>query len=240
MPKGEKEYHPYLEDGQILGSTSLILGSFPVYACTGPDNLIKQQIRKKNKTQRFFYGSFRSDFWNMYNNYIDIHLTIPIKGNLALESLALKKIAISDIIESCERNGYSANDSDLNKKVYNRNGIQKLIQTGVRKILCTSKGVLNALEKNVICPKRNPMGEMAPDLSIEFQNEFLLQVLGNSNIIKKPICKVFLIDGIQVKAIAIPSPGSPKRKLADFGYNGNDPSTYLNNYLQHSFNWLCQ
>jgi hypothetical protein len=35
----KKEIHPYLNEGNIKGSTKLILGSFPVYACTDPDNI---------------------------------------------------------------------------------------------------------------------------------------------------------------------------------------------------------
>ncbi len=52
MPIGETETHPYLEQGQINGSTKLILRSFPVYECTNPDNQIKQQNRQNERPQR--------------------------------------------------------------------------------------------------------------------------------------------------------------------------------------------
>ena len=33
----KREDHPYLELGRIPGAKSMVLGSFPVYACTNPD-----------------------------------------------------------------------------------------------------------------------------------------------------------------------------------------------------------
>jgi hypothetical protein len=60
MPIGERETHPYLHQGQIIGATKLILGSFPVYECTDNDNDLKQQNRQNEETVRFFYGSNRN------------------------------------------------------------------------------------------------------------------------------------------------------------------------------------
>lgn len=54
MPLREIEKHPYLQQGQILGATKLILGSFPVYECTDEDCQFKQQKRLNEGTVPFF------------------------------------------------------------------------------------------------------------------------------------------------------------------------------------------
>jgi hypothetical protein len=40
------EFHPYLKEGKIEGATTLILGSFPVYACTKPE--IPEKLKTRN------------------------------------------------------------------------------------------------------------------------------------------------------------------------------------------------
>ena len=49
-----------------------------------------------------------------------------------------------------------------------------------------------------------------------------------------------MVDNFQVTALAIPSPGSPQRQLAQFGFNGLDWRTYADNYFINAFNWLEQ
>jgi hypothetical protein len=71
-----KEIHPYLNEGNIKGSTKLILGSFPVYACTEPDNAEKLAIRNTEGTVRFFYGSCKSRFWGLYHQFVDNNKTV--------------------------------------------------------------------------------------------------------------------------------------------------------------------
>jgi hypothetical protein len=68
MPIGEVETHPYLLQGAISNVNKLILGSFPVYECTDPDNDRKVYKRQEEGTVRFFYGSIDSDFWRLYKS----------------------------------------------------------------------------------------------------------------------------------------------------------------------------
>jgi hypothetical protein len=229
-----------MQQGQIIGSTKLILGSFPVYECTDQDNSRKQQSRQHEGTVRFFYGSVDSEFWRLYRKYIDNLIALPPNPNLILQSLAQRNIAISDTITSCERHDYSSLDNKLIYRTYNRQGIQTLIYNGVRKILCTSKGVLNDLEHQIIGYGNKPFGQVDNIFSIEFQNEFIATIGGDHSQIKNIISKVFLIDDFQVVALAIPSPGSPQRQLATFGFNDLDWRKYADDYFFQAFKWLYQ
>lgn len=238
MPIGEIETHPYLQQGQVNGATKLILGSFPVYECTDHDNHIKQQTRQDEGTVRFFYGSVDSLFWGIYRDNIDNTILLPPDPNYILQSLTQRQIAISDIILSCERHDFSSEDSKLIRRTYNRNGIQTLISNGVRKIVCTSKGVLKDLEKQIILHGNLPFGQVDNLLGSNFQENFVAGLGGNTNQINSPIAKVFIVDNIQVTALAIPSPGSPQRQLAQFGFNGQNWRLYADNYFLNAFNWL--
>ncbi|MDO9553371.1 hypothetical protein [Rhodonellum sp.] len=240
MPIGEIETHPYLQQGQITGATKLILGSFPVYEYTDHDNAIKQQNRQHEGSVRFFYGSIDSGLWGLYSKHLDNLILLPPDPSLIIQSLAQRQIVISDTIASCERHGLSSEDSKLIRRSYNREGIQSLIQNGVRKILCTSKGVLKDLEKQIISNGNNPLGEVDTALSENFQADFIAGLGGNHKHITSPISKVFWIGNYQVTALAIPSPGSPQRQLARFGFNGLDWRGYADHYFINAFEWLEQ
>mgnify|MGYP001045983123 FL=1 len=153
-------------------------------------------------------------------------------------TLAQRQIAVSDTIASCERHGFSSEDSKLIKRTYNRQGIQTLIQNGVRKIICTSKGVLKDLERQIILQRNLPFGQVDNLAGGTFQDNFIEGLGGNNNQITSPIAKVFIVDNFQVTALAIPSPGSPQRQLAQFGFNGQDWRNYADNYFSNAFNWL--
>lgn len=238
MPIGEIEIHPYLQIGEIYGATKLILGSFPVYECTDQDNEIKQQIRNNEGTIQFFYGSVHSKFWQLYLENIDNQITLPIDPLILIQSMSHRQISISDNIFSCERHGYSSEDNKLINRTYNIRGIQTLIQNGVRKILCTSKGVLSDLENKVLLQRNMTFGQVNNLASMEFQNDFVARLGGNYNQITNPIAKVFTINNITVTALAIPSPGSPQRQLHQFGYYGLNWSNYAQQYFANAFNWL--
>jgi hypothetical protein len=238
MPIGEIEIHPYLQQGQINGATKLILGSFPVYECTDQDNTTKQQNRLNEGTIRFFYGSIDSGLWGLYRDNIDDTILLPPDPNQILQSLAHRQIAISDTIYSCERHDFSSLDNKLIRRTYNIQCVQSLIRNGVRKIICTSKGVLKDLERQFILHGNLPFGQVDNLAGCTFQENFVQGLGGNNNQITSPIAKVFTIDNYQVTAIAIPSPGSPQRKLAQFGFNGNDWRNYADNYFSNAFNWL--
>lgn len=239
MPIGEIETHPYLHQGEISGASKLILGSFPVYECTDQDGESKQKTRQKEGTIRFFYGSSRSKLWELYGKTIDSDIPSDPNPNQILQSLAKSRIAVSDTIYSCERHLVSSEDSKLIRRIYNRDGVQKLIQDGVRRIVCTSKGVLNDLEKQIVLFGANPFGQVNVWAGDAFQSVFLANIGGKIDPQKdNPICKVFLIDNFWVTALAIPSPGSPQRQLAKFGFDGKDWRLYADNYFMNAFNWL--
>lgn len=253
MPQGEIETHPYLQQGKVIGAKKLILGSFPIYECTNDDNIIKQNKRKSEGTVRFFYGSNRSRLWTKYNSYIDI-LERPWNVDEIIESLEKKQIAISDLIKSCERyksvldrrtntrilQPFSSADTALHNRAWNKDIIEEILKDGVVKILCTSKGVLNDLEKHIICDSRKPFGSINSVLSIGFQKEFVEQLGGNNNQIVNPIAKVFTIDNRNIFAIAIPSPGSPQRKIFEFGCVDQNKMEYAEKYFSTAFKWLKQ
>jgi hypothetical protein len=232
----KKESHPYLDEGNINGATKLILGSFPVYACTDPDNAEKLQIRNIEGTVRFFYGSCRSRFWGLYHRYIDTDVIVPVNKELAINSLTKNNIAISDTIKSCERKGTSALDSDLRNIEYNTKMIQEMLKSGVSKILCTSKGVLDDLNKRMLLPLIGI--KFDEQLTKQFESEILQSINGSSKVIKKPFCMVYSYNGEKIYAIAIPSPGSPQRQAHNFGCTSDKKLEYANNYFKIAFNWL--
>ncbi len=176
MPINEIEIHPYLKQGQLTNSKSLILGSFPVYECTDPDTLPKQKIRKSNNAFRYFYGSSKSSFWSLYSKYIDS--TVNFNPNSISKSLLQNNISISDTIISCYRKMQSSSDKDLIEKIWNKTEIQNLLQSGTTKILCTSKGVMLDLQNKIISTKNSPIGycdkKLSEDFHIEFIKDFLI------------------------------------------------------------------
>lgn len=240
MPIGELETHPYLHDGVIMNATRMILGSFPVYECTDPDNEVKQNNRHVEGTVRFFYGSVDSHFWRLYSNYIDHSITLPLKLDAILQSLKGRQIAIADTIQCCQRHNFSSEDSKLVNKTWNREGIIGLIQNGVTKILCTSKGVLHNLEKRIICPVDDPLGKIDLQQSITFQNSYINEINGVIRTIRNPIARVFIIGNWTIKAISIPSPGSPQRQLKQFGKGDQDWQIYATKYFSTAFKWFIE
>ena len=231
-----KETHPFLELGKVPNATKLILGSFPVYSITLPDSEDKQRIRKSDGTVPFFYGSRHSSFWGLYHLYIDDGLQIPIKSELAIQSLKNNNISISDIISSCERNGKSALDQDLTKRVYNIEMINEFLNSGVTKILCTSKGVMEMFHERVVKKSKTIIYQESE--SKKWQTQIISNLTGDESQIKKLICKIYLFKGKTIRLISIPSPGSPQRQLKQFGFKGNDWRTYADKYFEFSFKWL--
>ena len=231
-----KETHPFLEFGKVPNATKLILGSFPVYSITLPDSEDKQRIRKSDGTVPFFYGSCHSSFWGLYHLYIDNGLQIPIKSELAIQSLTNNDISISDIISSCERNGKSALDKDLIKRVYNFEMLNEYLESGVTKILCTSKGVMEMFHDHIVKKSKTIIYLEAE--SRKWQSQIISKLRGDESQIKKLICRQYLFKGKTIRLISIPSPGSPQRQLKQFGFYGDDWRTYADNYFEFSFNWL--
>lgn len=233
-----KETHPFLELGKVPNATKLILGSFPVYSITLPDSEDKQRIRKSDGTVPFFYGSCHSSFWGLYHLYIDNGLQIPIKAELAIQSLKSNNISITDMISECKRNGKSALDSDLSERVYNIEMMNEFLNSGVTKILCTSKGVMEMFHERVVKKSKTIIYQESE--SKKWQTQIISNLTGDESQIKKLICKQYLFKGKTIRLISIPSPGSPQRQLKQFGFKGDDWRAYADKYFEFSFKWLNQ
>jgi G:T/U-mismatch repair DNA glycosylase len=231
-----KETHPFLEFGKVPNATKLILGSFPVYSITLPDSEDKQRIRKSDGTVQFFYGSCHSSFWGLYHLYIDNGLQIPIKPELAVQSLENNNISISDLISECKRNGKSALDKDLTKCVYNIEMLNEYLESGVTKILCTSKGVMEMFHVHIVKKSKTIIYQESE--SKKWQSQFISDINGDESQIKKLICKQYTFKGKSIRLISIPSPGSPQRQLKQYGFKGDDWRTYADKYFEFSFKWL--
>lgn len=200
-----KEFHPYLKEGTVKGAIRFVLGSFPVFACTNPDSREKLKIRNTAGTMRFFYGSCKNKFWGLYHQHIDPEVTVPVRKLVALRSLQKNKISISDTIVSCRRNGKSALDSDLHDKEYNIEMIHKMIQYGVSKILCTSKGVLKDLDRKILSGIDGVKRDK--DLTKVFSDNFLKGINGKLAPLSEGICFVYRFNERIIYALAVPSPG---------------------------------
>jgi G:T/U-mismatch repair DNA glycosylase len=231
-----KETHPFLEIEKVPNATKLILGSFPVYSITLPENEEKQKIRKSDGTVQFFYGSCRSSFWGLYHLYIDNGLEIPIIPKEAMSSLVKNQIAISDVISECERKGRSALDKDLTKRIYNIEMINEYLNSGVTKILCTSKGVMEMFHDQVVKKSKTIIYQESE--SRKWQSQIISKLKGDESQIKKLICKRYLFKGKTIRLISIPSPGSPQRQLKQFGFAVSDWRDYADKYFEFSFKWL--
>jgi hypothetical protein len=231
-----KEIHPYLNDGKIEGARGLILGSFPVFACTDPDCNEKVKIRNTDGTVRFFYGSCKSKFWGLYHQHMDSNVTVPVNKTVAIESLRKMEIAISDTITSCRRRGISSLDSDLSDRVYNVDMIQQMIQDGVSKVLCTSKGVLFDLDSKIL----RSFSEIKLDVGLTktFSDNFLSDLNGTLQKSNRGICFVYRYNHRLIFALAIPSPGSSQRQVHNFGCTSTDKLGYAKRYFEKAFNWF--
>ena len=210
-----KETHPFLALGKITNANKLILGSFPVFSITLPESEEKLRIRKSEGTVQFFYGSCYSSFWGLYHLNIDNQLRIPITTEDAIKSLSQNKIAISDMIYKCIRNGRSALDSDLTKREYNVELITEYLNNGITKVLCTSKGVMEMFHDQIA--KKSKEFVFQEFESNEWQAEIMSKLNGNVKQIKKLICRQYGYKGKTIRLISIPSPGSPQRQLKQFG-----------------------
>ena len=202
------ETHPYLEQGEIKGATRLILGSFPVWQCTDPESEAKQQLRQQTGTFRFFYGSSRNALWKLYSEHIEQLPADPTIEEI-IKSLNRNKIAISDVVMSAQRKEEkSALDSHLRRKGWNKEQIDRMLNNGAGKVLCTSKGVLDWLESSVLCLARNPIAKKELTKSSDLQGTILSALPDNTKPPKKEIGRVFRLNqsGLIVEVIAIPLP----------------------------------
>lgn len=121
MPVNQLERHPYLNyrDELKLDKAKkikgLIIGSFPIYACTNviDENLnVIQENNIENLIRfRFFYGSRKSKFWDylfeMFGNENEITV---IK---CVDMLENNNLIVTDVLSQTNRINESSDDKDL-------------------------------------------------------------------------------------------------------------------------------
>lgn len=242
----ELETHPFLDLGFLPNAKGMILGSFPIYEMTLPDNPVKRKKREEKESINFFYSNPRNSFWDLYESYID-DLGDRTQANI-LKSMRKNKICFADTIITCRRvevdkvtGNYKQSilpyDSGLKDCSWNIEGINEAITQNVNVILCTSKGVLKDLQKHILPLAKNYQG-LDEKLTLEenesFRNEFKYQDFNTQS----GTIQVYNVADKKVLCIAIPSPGSAQRKLGAFGYVNGDRKMFLNQYMKLAFGRL--
>jgi hypothetical protein len=241
----QSEIHPRLDLFNLkINSRKIILGSFPPWNLSLTPTLIKKSAKLSCTSSvrsieiPFFYGSLNNRFWPWYQTNVDPNCDIADILSIK-KSLARKELGVTDVILSCERKGRSALDKDLFNRQYNHNFFDYPEKGQVLKLLCTSKGVMNEM---LLCKAFFNTHKTVQDngtLSKIFENEFLGKLNGDINIINNPIFRRLEVkDGGIIECLSIPSPGSPFRKLNNFGYSEDDATLYLNSYIREAFRWF--
>ncbi len=238
------EYHPRLNfDNLKIQESKIILGSFPTWSLSDSvdtNTILSEKLEIRNKTGDipFFYGSSKNLLWRWYKEYIDPNVELSNIDNI-IGSLNKNQIGITDVILSCKRNGRSALDKHLTQRKYNHSFFYYPEVGSTLKILCTSKGVMNDMllnKKFFIDHKKLSIDRTS---SHSFQSEFLKSIDGNIKLLRTPFVNILNVEnGGRIECLSIPSPGSPYRKLTDFGLNSSKLDSYLNTYIQKAFNWL--
>ncbi len=237
MPINEIESHPYLHTCEAIAASRMIVGTFPIYSLTNPRTPRKEQLQQERNDISFFYGSRSNYFWSWYKKYIDALVDVQNPQSI-IDSLRMKKISISDVVKSCSRVDESFEDNKLRNKIWN-DSLATVIEQSVDKVICTSKsasGAMGWLVEKILIPSGFTVNQNeSAQLHLH-----ILNTIAQSNKQVKPVAKVLTKDKRTVKIIALPSPGSPQRRLSNFGYVKDVHSTtdYLNQYLLETFNWF--
>ncbi|MFC6998087.1 hypothetical protein [Rufibacter roseus] len=135
MPINELERHPYLnylEDFNVVPKpaySGIIIGSFPIYACTDTLdinlNVIQQRLNLNEVKMRFFYGSKKSNLWKYSTAAFGVlDPTLAMAGdNLTslpdlvrertIDFLQSNDLLITDVILRTNRRKKSSEDSNL-------------------------------------------------------------------------------------------------------------------------------
>lgn len=239
MPVNELEIHPFLSLGENILGSRMIVGTFPIFSLTQPRTQRKIELQKVRGDMSFFYGSRSNLFWTWYKKYVDPNLSLGSPSAI-IASLHLNKIAISDVIKECTRIEESFEDANLRNKVWNLQ-LATLIEANISKVICTSKassGAMGWLNHKVLTPAGFTISPVA---TLRLHSN-ILSVMPNSKKKIMPVAQVFRKGGRQISIVALPSPGSPQRRLIDFGYDKkvHTTSTFLDSYLRGAFKWFLQ
>jgi hypothetical protein len=239
MPINEIEIHPFLHIGEAIPALRIIVGTFPIYSLTNPRTQRKNSLQQDRNDISFFYGSRSNCFWNWYQQYIDADVNIQNPESI-ITSLTNKGIAISDVIQECLRITESFEDNKLQQKQWNMQ-LSKVIESSIDKIVCTSKsdsGAMGWLRDKILIPSGFRVNQLA---SADLHHEILNNIPDSNHNIKL-IAVVLQKADRRVEIVSLPSPGSPQRRLVDFGYVKNIHTTpnYLDDYLTKTFKWFIQ
>ena len=123
------EIHPF---GEFVPHRAkyLILGSFP---------------GKPNKTYNWFYSNQRNQFWTILKAVYKTKLDTKEEKQKLFKKL---RIAITDIILSCDRKKGTNSDINLTNITYNTKAINKIIiENKIQKIFFTSRYVEKRFKK---------------------------------------------------------------------------------------------
>jgi G:T/U-mismatch repair DNA glycosylase len=238
------EYHPRVNENQDrLESNKIILGSFPTWSLTisGVQDIIIDLEKEANRLSsgdiQYFYGSANNRFWTWYQKHIDETINRNDVDSIH-NSLVKNRIGITDVIFSCVRKGKSALDKDLSKRIYNHCFFRYPNKNETIKILCTSKGVMNEMLLNKHFFKLHNNIKINIALSDQFQDVIAASLGSNSKLVM-PLVKVLEnTNGGIIECFAIPSPGSPYRRLIDFGHTIESNEMFLQKYLMLAFSWF--
>lgn len=240
MPIGQNETHPFIARGEAINAHRMIVGTFPIYSITNPRTPTKNAFQLQNGDMSWFYGSNANRLWQWYQTYVDREIILGNPDSIE-ESLQAYQIAISDVIQQCQRIDYSSNDDDLKAKVWNT-GLAPIIEKRIEKIICTSKsqnGAMGWLVDKILMPTGSVVH---PEASTELQANILNSIANANMALANPIARVLTKRSKRVEIVSLPSPGSPYRALRHFGYdeNSHDTDTYLKAYLNSVFVWFLK
>lgn len=229
------------ENNEKIFYPRIILGSFPSWSVKHtykqtPDYHTNDIL--KERTIPYYFCNGTNQFWSWYKKFIDHSIEI-YNINTLTESLVKNRIGITDVIISCNRKGKSSLDKHLIDKKYNQDFFIYPKKNERLKLLCTSKGLMNDMLLNSSFFKRHNSIRVNEQLSGSLQSAFLNKFNGNVNSVIKPIFNLLETkDSGVIECLSIPSPGSPYRKLENFGFNGLDKTEFLSDYLRYSFEWF--
>lgn len=237
------EFHPRINVSNFpLQESKIVLGSFPTWSLARSDKGDENErlhAREINGDFDFFYGSSKNRFWAWYKKYLDNSIIINDRTSI-ISSLTKNCIGITDAIVSCSRKNKSSLDKHLSNRKYNHIFFRRPLKGESIKILCTSKGVMNEMLLTKLFFSQNADLKLNSKDSVQIQREFLVEVGGDNKIVNNPFYRVIDVDaGGRIECLCLPSPGSPYRRLIDFGKRNDAVDLdYLENYLLRAFNWF--
>lgn len=128
-----KESHPY-GDYIPKGTTSLIIGSFPIAKFSDPAR--RHEIKEHEFD--FYFGGERNLLWKLLAATFKVDLSSTSKIKKFLKD---HHFGIADVIVSCRRKNGGASDSDLYDIEWNRGLIRKIERAEISTLYFTSKKV---------------------------------------------------------------------------------------------------